>query len=571
MKRRGKRLTGPPARPRPANDPGQAALAAKLDRALALYQRGALNDALRLYGEAARALPNNHRLWLAVASVVLDLGDLAAAQAGLRRAALLAPNSGVAWVNLSGAALRQDAKPSAEAAARRALITAPGDVTARNNLARSLVGVDRSESLAHAYRRAAIIAPSDSTALMTPQLWASEVARADLVIRAARHALCAHPSDALSASNLGAALVQREDRPAASLAYKRALTADPACAPAWYNLGNFLDHEGANDQAIRALVRATLLSPKMPDYHFNKALVLLRAGRFSEGLKAFEWRWGSMSQLTEWQEPGRRLWDGRSLHGETVLVWAEQGLGDSVQFSRYLRLIRDRGGVPLLQVQPALAPMFQHSPLAEAVYAQEKDTLPAADFHVPMMSLPRLAASTPKDVPDPTPFPDLPPPAAIERVPGRINVGLVWAGNTNHRQDAERSIPLNALAGLTKLPSVQLHVLQHDDPGDQIATCGFTDGLVQYPTTPDILDAVAMIRAMDLVITVDTAYAHLAATLGVRTWILVNHVPDWRWLQDRSDSIWYPSVTLYHQDASRTWEPVIAEIAKDLARYRKPK
>lgn len=561
-KQGGKRAAAPnPIGPDPSK------LAANLDRALALHRDGSFELAIKFYREAARAMPGNYRLWLAVAAVALDLGDLTAARRPLMRAGVLLPVDTTTWINFSGVALRGGHKTAAETNARRALLTAPLNLTGLNNLARSLASVGRSVSFDRASRRAAIVQPNDPVALMARVLWSSEADQPAMTVQAAKRGLSAFPFERTFLSNLGAAHASLEQGQKALRAYRRALIIGPDFAPAWYNLGNLLEKDDAIDPAVRAHDRAILLAPDNADYQFNRALVLLLAGRFADGFSAFEHRWRSAAQTTAWREPGRALWDGRPLKGETVLVWAEQGLGDTLQFSRYLRFVRDRGGVPFLEVQPELAPLLRHCTLAAKVYARDRETPPLADFHVPMMSLPGLAGSTPDTVPAPISFSDLPRPWRSDGAGQIINVGLVWAGNPKHHRDRERSISLDALAPLAEIPGVRLHVVQHGTAQDQIGTCPFKDRLVRHSATAGFLETASLIAGMDLLVTVDTAPAHLAGTLGVKTWVLLSHVPDWRWLRHRPDCIWYPSARLYRQDRTRTWAPVITRVADDLSRF----
>jgi tetratricopeptide (TPR) repeat protein len=564
MSRRGGKRRNPARSTRPDT----SRIAENLDRALALHRAGSLARALGLYTDAAYAMPGNHRLWLAVASVALDLGDLNRARKALIRAAVLQPGDTVAWVNLTSIGLRGENKAAAEADARRALAISPSNLTALNNLARSLTGAERPTEFDHASKRAAIAQPNDPVALMGRVLWSSEVDQPSATIVAARRGLSTLPGDRTFLSNLGAAHAKLEDRPSALLAYRRALLVGPDFVPAWYNLGNLHDRNADSDKAIKAHDRAVLLAPENADYQFNRALAVLLAGRFTDGFSAFEHRWRSAAQTTEWREPGCAPWNGQPLNGETVMVWAEQGLGDTIQFSRYLRFIRDRGGIPLIEVQPELAPLLRHSPLPETVYPREQEFLPVADFHVPMLSLPRLAASTPNSVPPPIPFHDLPLFPIADTGDHSLEVGLVWAGNPKHHRDRERSIPLDAFAPIAKLAGVRLHVIQHGGARDQIETCVFRDRLILHPETADFVEAASLISAMDLVITVDTAHAHLAGTLGVETWVLISQAPDWRWLLHRPDSIWYPSVRLYRQDESRSWPSVISRITGDLSKRR---
>jgi len=549
--------------------PEHSDLPAKLDRALALHGAGDFAEALTLYDEAALALPGNHRLWAAVAAVALDLGDLDHARTAIGRALVLAPNDPAFLVNASGIALRRDDKPEAETAACRALTVAPLHPTALNNLARSLSGTNRPAAQDQASRRTGVVQPGDPVALMARVLWASETGEPFAATRAAARGLCVLPGDPTFLSNLGAAWVEQGDNKAALRAYRQSLISAPGFAAAWYNLGNLFEREADIAASIRAHDRAVLLAPHNADYQFNRALMVLLSGDFARGFAALEHRWRSKAQTTAWREPGRALWDGRRLNGETVLVWAEQGLGDTLHFSRYMRLITERGGTPQLEAQPELGPLLRLSPETGTVFARGEDPPPIADYHIPMMSLAQLAGHSPDSVPPPISFQDLPAPWIHSKTPDMLDVGLAWAGNPKHRRDHERSMRLEFLAPLAALANVRLHVIQHGEALEQIETCSFKDRLVIHPITRDFLETAALVRGLDLMITVDTANAHLAGTLGVETWILIAHVPDWRWLMHRSDSIWYPGARLYRQDRSRIWEPVIARVARDLSQFKR--
>lgn len=541
-------------------------LAATLDKALALHGTGDFAAAFALYDPVARALPSNHRLWAAVAAVAMDLGDLDQAWSAINRALALAPDDPLVLVNASGIALRRDEKNAAERSARRALVAAPFHATALNNLARSLGGVDRPLDQDRAARRTIVVQPGDPVALMARVLWASETGEARTATRAAAWGLCVLPTDPTFLSNLGAARVELADAEAARKAYRQSLISAPGFAPAWYNLGNLLERDADVCGSIRAHGKAVLLAPGNADYQFNRALMLLLSGDFANGFAAFEHRWRSRAQTTKWQEPGRALWNGRMLNGETVMVWAEQGLGDTLHFSRYMRLVTERGGTPHLEAQPELAPLLALSPEIGTVHARGRDTPPLADFHIPLMSLARLAEDTVDTVPTPLSFRGSPTPWIRKKTKGVLDVGLAWAGNPKHHRDHERSIPLERLAPLADVANIRLHVVQHGEAVKQADDCSFRERLVFHPETRDFLEVGALVRSLDLMISVDTAIAHLAGTLGAETWILLPNVPDWRWLMHRADSIWYPGARLYRQDSSKTWEPVIARVAADLHR-----
>jgi Flp pilus assembly protein TadD len=565
------------ARPSRSNQPS---LAACLNEALRLHQSGDSIGGLRLYRQAAREMPGNPRLHLAVATIELELEFLDETSITLRRATILEPHSASSWINLTALAMRRGATSQAQSAARRSTLLSPLLSITWNNLAKAMALDDTNFNIEALTQRPPLLSPGDPQAYGGRLHFSLKADRPYQAVNDAFRTLILSPRDAVFRTNLAVSLgaIGKEDHSIRT--FHRALVEQPDHAPGWYNLGNALERCGNDVAAVSSHDRAVTLQPNNADYSFNQALCLLRNGQFQAGFHAMECRWGSAAQTTTWRDYGLPLWEGQPLSGQTVLVWAEQGLGDTLQFARYLRVIHQRGGRAQIAVQPELASLFKRCPLVEVVHTWHTktnkttsvDEAGPADFHLPMMSLPRLAGATVTNVPAPTPFLGLKSrkrllqnrPNASRPV---FDIGLVWAGNRNHKRDDKRSLPLAMLAPLAQISGCRLHVLQHGTARAQIDQCSFFEHLIVPAKTSDLLSAAALIQTMDLIITVDTALAHLAGSLGSPTWTLLPYLSDWRWLRERSDSPWYPSMRLFRQDQERLWPPVIETVTQALSAF----
>ena len=293
-------------------------------------------------------------------------------------------------------------------------------------------------------------------------------------------------------------------------------------------------------------------------------------GRFEQGWAGYEWRWKckEFGSLPPFQPP---LWDGSFLDGRTILVHAEQGLGDTLQFIRYVPSLHQRGGRVILMCQPPLVRLLTRSPGIERLLAHG-DPVPEFDVHTPLLSLPRLLGTTLESVPADVPYLEAEPQLVeawrhrLGSYPG-FKVGIVWQGNPKFRLDRLRSIPLAQFAPLARVPGVHQFSLQKGPGAEQLAAV--TD---RFPVTDlgrrldDFMDTAAVLKNLDLVISVDTAIAHLAGALGIPVWVALPFAPDWRWLMGREDSPWYPTMRLFRQTRPGQWEDVFHHIAEALQR-----
>jgi len=379
----------------------------------------------------------------------------------------------------------------------------------------------------------------------------------DEAVAEARRALLSDPGLADAAANLGAAQVALGECAAAAVWLWRAHRLRPEQTETLVNLGMALrDLRRFGDAEI--CFRAVLARrPADADAHLALAVSRLLQGDLAGGLAEFEWRWQRL--------PGP-VWAGEPLEGASILLHAEQGFGDTIQFARYAPLVAERGGRVILEVHPLLVRLLATLAPDVRVVARA-ETPPRTDHHCPLMSLPRAFGTTLATIPAAVPY--LRPAEEdaerwrrrLDGAPG-LRVGLVWAGNPRHRNDRNRSLPVRHLAPLLAVPGVRFFSLQ---TGDARATLPSLPGGAAVEDVMgevrDFADTAALLVNLDLVIAVDTAVVHLAGALGVPCWALLAYAPDWRWLLDRADSPWYPSLRLFRQSRPGDWGTVTATTA----------
>ena len=354
------------------------------------------------------------------------------------------------------------------------------------------------------------------------------------------------------------------DRPAEAIdVMRRALSIAPASAE-WYNtLGRAYQASNRTEEAIAAYRKAIAIAPGLVDAHWNLSLMLLLSGDYASGWSEYEWRL---------ELPGQRArlpgvyWDGRIEPGLRLLIYAEQGFGDAIQFARYLAPLI-AGGVRVFVYSPrALSRLFRsiHDQLTIVESGQD---LPDVDAHFSLMSLARLFSPSIAQIPARVPYLAAPPGSIsmwrqrLETNRTRLKVGLAWAGRTRTRHERRRPIPLASLAALATFPDTVFVSLQKDDEGDDRGKWDAQPPLFDWTSElHDFADTAALIEALDLVVSVDTGVAHLAGALGKRVHVLLPFNPDWRWLLNRSDSPWYPTARLFRQREPGNWGPVIREV-----------
>jgi tetratricopeptide (TPR) repeat protein len=483
-------------------------------RAVAYFER-----ALRLRPDAVELYNNLGSAWQ-------DLGRLDEAIGGYRKALALRPDSVEALVNLAGALRTHGKLEEAQACYERAIALQPKRVESHIGLGVILRDRGRLAEATARYKQALALAPD-------------------------------HPE---TLNNLGVALIDLERPQEAIEHFEKALAVQPDRAETYYNLGVAFDQQRRYTETLACYGRALGLKRDYAQAHFNRSVTLLRTGEFEEGWQEYEWRFAVARYDRNFDRP---LWSGEPLGGRNILVHAEQGFGDTLQFVRYLPAVAERGGTVVVEVPTPLVRLVGTVAGASQVVAAG-DPLPPFDYHCPLLSLPRVFKTTLATIPDAIPYLSVPAEGAAawaERIvaePG-IRAGIVWAGTTVGAIDLQALQPLWDAAGISWC---SLQVGDHSGDISRLAGIKIID---LAPRLTDFGETAAAVSQLDLVITVDTAVAHLAGALGRPTWLVLPYAPDWRWLLEREDSPWYPTARLFRQKKPGDWPGVAREIAAALA------
>ncbi len=386
-------------------------------------------------------------------------------------------------------------------------------------------------------------------------------------------AILINPNVAAAYINRGNAQQELMQWHAAVESYDKAIRIKPASAEAYYNRGVALKELKQLVSAIASFDKAIFIKPTLADAYWNKSLALLLAGKFSEGYKFYEWRWKSETFKLRHPNFQRPLWLGlESLKDKTILLHCEQGLGDTIQFCRYAKLLNVLGARVILVVQKPLLQLLSN---LEGIHQLiEKDSVsPDFDYHCPLMSLPLAFKTTIESIPCYGPYlyarKD-----KIEKWAGFIGgagfkIAICWQGSKEGKVDIGRSFPVSLFADIANIVGVRLISIQMNAGVEQLECLPKGMKVETLPEDFDIgdnafLDTAAVMKCVDLVISSDTALTHLAGALGVKTWLPLKYVPDWRWMLDRADSPWYPSVTIYRQQEIDDWIGVFHEMEQDL-------
>jgi tetratricopeptide (TPR) repeat protein len=377
------------------------------------------------------------------------------------------------------------------------------------------------------------------------------------------------PLSADAIGNRGVALAGLGRNEEALACYDRALQLEPLSAETLNNRGALLSDLSRYPEALASFELAGQAQPSHAGAQFNDGMCRLLLGDFSAGWEKYEARWRIPGRTQYRRQFSQPLWSGaQPLDGKTIILHAEQGFGDSIQFVRYARLVAEMGARVLLEVQPALHALFSNVTGVHKVLGKE-EPLPAYDYHCPLLSLPRAFHTDSSNIPACAAYLE----ADMERArlwEGRLGdktgrrIGLTWSGNASHKNDHNRSIRLAELIGLVR-DDMQFVSLQKEFRGEDLPALDKCKSIRRFDDSiGDFADTAALISHMDLVISVDTSVAHLAAAMGKTVWLLLPSNPDWRWLLEREDSPWYPSMRLFRQTQMRNWSDVLLNVRREL-------
>jgi len=557
----------------------------KLDEAVACYERalalkpdyaeahGNLGTALLTLGKADQAAtrfegalalkPDYAEAHFNLGNALQALGKVDRAIACYERTLALNREYAPAHSNL-GAILRDQGKlDEAVACCERALALNPDFADAYSNLGNALLDQGKLDEAVACYQRALDLKPDSVEALSNLGNALRDRGKLDEAVTCLERALALKPDSVEALSNLGNALRDQGKLDEAVTCFERALDLKPDIAETHSNLGNALRDQGKLDDALACFERALALKPDYSPAHWNQSLAQLLLGDFAAGWRNYEWRANKELGLRSFSQP---LWRGEPLDGARILLHAEQGLGDSLQFLRYLPMVQAAGGRVVLDLPAKLQRIAALLPgVAERVTSG--DPLPEFDCHCPLMSLPLAFGTTLETIPAQIPYLSIPEEAQQKAAafswPAGLRVGLAWAGNPEHKNDRNRSILLSVLEPLFDIENAKFFSLQMGAAAAQLATVQ-AEIIDLAPVTDDMADTAAQIAHLDLVIAVDTSVAHLAGALGKPAWVLLSSIADWRWLREREDSPWYPTMRLFRQAKLGDWRSVVKRVRAQL-------
>jgi tetratricopeptide (TPR) repeat protein len=391
-------------------------------------------------------------------------------------------------------------------------------------------------------------------------------------IPAYEKSLALNPNDAGTLSNMGNALRAIGRLEDAEIAHRKALKADPEYLEATYNLGLVLKDMGKFQDALRCLDKVIIQKPEHAEAHWDRSLTYLQSGDLISGFKEYEWRWKlERNKPREFSVP---LWQGDSLDGKTLLVHCEQGIGDSIQFFRYVSLLKRYNGKVVLECQKPLVNLLQNMNSCDQVVARG-DKLPTFNLHVPLLSLPRIMKTTLTSIPNNVPY--ISSSHKYESVFKKLvtgpnnwlKVGLCWAGKPSQGNDRNRSCGIEPFLKILGIKNVIFYSLQVGPRAADIKKFGAT-GLIRdlSPNLKDFAHTAAAISNLDLIISVDTSVAHLTGAMNKQVWIPLCFTGDWRYLHRKTETTWYPSARLIQQKHFGNWETVFSEVNAELQNYK---
>jgi len=584
---------------------GPDVLAALFQQGLILHQQGQLEQAKAAYERILRAQPGQADAMHMLGVIALQLQNYPVAAELIRLAVQANPLNASAHLNLGLACKELQRFEEALYCYRQATELRPNYAEAFNNQGVALHACQRHDEAVVSLSQAIAIKTDYAQAFYNRGLVLHACGRLDQALHDFDKCIELQPDYAPAWNNRGVVLQDQLHWEAAEQSYASAVATQPDFAQAHYNLGNALRALGRFEDAIASYDRAIRLRANLPhtfnnrglalqelqrsaeaiasydaaitadaefaDAYWNKSIELLLCGDFAQGWKLYEWRWQRDTFSSRKRAFAQPLWLGETpLAGKTVLLHAEQGLGDSIQFCRYAREVKALGAEVLLEVPgPLIALMETLQGLGQVL--EKGAELPYFDYHCPLMSLPLAFQTELVTIPNHTPYLAS---IASKREhwahrlgpQGKPRVGLVWNGNVLDRADRQRSLRFSQL--VPYLPSgfeyicLQKEIRSTDREAIESSSVRFFG-----ESLSDFSDTAALCDLMDVLISVDTSVAHLAGALGKPIWIMLAYAPDWRWMLNRRDSPWYPSACLYRQNHERTWDPVLAQIGSDLLGY----
>jgi len=548
-------------------------IARALREAVTLQQQGRLREAEKIYTRVLKAAPDQFDALNLLGTIKAQRGQAGEAYRLISAALKVNPRAADAWVNLGIVlhALKRDQE--ALESFDKALALKPRDADVLYQSGNTLLALGRAQDALAAFYEVLALLPSHPQARLNRGLALAGLGRHEDAIADFEVASATPPVSAAAHYNRGISLFNLGRYAEAVSAYDRALSLAPDHVKALNNRGFALQALNRHNEALASYSRALELQKDFADAHFNQAISLLTIGDFRRGFEKYEWRWRRTGMPAQRRSYSRPLWLGEyPLRGRTILLHAEQGLGDTIQFARYIGLLARAGARVVLEVQPQLKASLGQIEGVAAVVARG-EPLPPFDVHCPLGSLPLAFKTEPATIPSTGSYL-----AANDAHIGkwrprlealaRPRVAVAWSGNPEHMNDRNRSIALSRLAPLWSAGTARFVAIQRDLRSGDAELLAREPRVTQIGTElDDFADTAAVCTLVDLVITVDTSVAHLAGAMGRPVWILLPFSPDWRWTLAGESSRWYPSARLFRQPSLGDWDSVVERLRGELGRF----
>ena len=557
--------------PKQSLDPNKLAsqAQAKLQKAVVLHQQGQFAQAEAIYAEVLRMQPNNHDALHLLGVIAIQRKDLERAANLIEKAIEIHPGSADMYFNYGTALMQLNRFEAALQNFEKAIALRPGYAEAHYSKGNALKKRNQPEAALQSYEQAISLKPDFAEAHVNRGNVLHQRNQFDAALQSYDNAIAINPRYAEAYYGRGLTLKKLKHLDAAIENFDKAIAMKPAYIAAHAERGNALLELKQPHAALDSYDTALSHVPDHPEVTAQKSIALLLTADFNRGWQLYEWRWKCESFPSRRRDFSQPLWlGGETLEGKTILLHCEQGLGDTIQFCRYVKVLSRLGARIILEVQKPLVGLLAGLDGVSQV-VEKGAPLPSFDCHCPFMSLPLAFKTNMQTIPSEPVY--LTAPAlkiALWRqklgAQTQPRVGLAWSGSPTHKNDINRSIALSEL--VRHLPAdFQFVSLQKDVRDADKATLQQHPGILHFgDEITDFTDTAALCELMDLVISVDTSVAHLSGALGKQTWVLLPYVPDWRWLLDRNDSPWYPAMKLYRQPSAGDWLTLFTRVSVDL-------
>jgi tetratricopeptide (TPR) repeat protein len=542
-----------------------------LREAIGAQQSGRLREAEKLYTRVLKIAPDQFDALNLLGTVKAQQGQIGEAQRLFSAAVKANPGAPQGWTNLGQALHALRRSDEALECFNKAQALAPHDINTLYQRGNVLLSLERPAEALVEFQNVLARVPQHIEARINCGLCQAALGAPERALAEFDTALTLAPNHPGAHYNRGVALIKLGRYEEAIESTDRALAAAPHHANAWLNRGKALIQLNYHGEAIAAYAEMLELNKDNADAHFNQALAQLTLGDYARGFAEYEWRWRRTGMPPQ-RSRGRPLWLGEyPLTRKTILLHAEQGLGDTIQFARYVPMLAAAGAKVVLEVQPELKALLARLS-GTAVVAAREEALPPFDVHCPLGSLPLALKTELATVPAPIPY--LSADAAhLAKWSERLSalphprIAIAWAGNPAHENDRNRSIAFARLRPLLAANPGSFIGIQHDLRNEDIEALAGEDRVVPIGAElDDFSDTAAVLALCDLVITVDTAPAHLAGAMGRPLWVLLPFSPDWRWTLNGDATPWYPAARLFRQPAPEDWDSVIARLCEELSK-----